>query len=1432
MRIHLFHRRSAAAVFVGIACVSRIALGVNQDCVNNGVQGSPFPAGTGHVTVNGGQVSGSGATLFQPFFLQPTAYNDWIDANHNGLAGNFATFPFVDNLATVWPPNGTISTWWMFQYRSIGSVNGFNEFVESQTCNAIPNTVPSVGVFNQFQYANNGLQWGGPYANESGTPVAPCEIEFSALDVPSNWALRVQPNGLCFPGGVTSCVTDVDCAANQKCVGAAKWNAKPANPGYGGNPILSSTGYVSQLQSLSRNCGTCATSGDPCTKQDQCASGRCTVSHAICRSDLQCPTGNCSVTTGNACRSDSQCPLGETCLNIQTCDSLETCNLSGNIVSLNTNTVVPNPDTIFDVPSAWVPIVYIANRGTGVQNVKFSEMQYLFTTGRMPNGENLVATTRSVGSGTRNGIMNSTGVDTSWGRGDNVGNEVVGGTFFNLGPGTQQTNAEGSGEEETSLEAHRLGIGYTGLVGSSRAIGDVLAGRYEILNVCKDVDGNGQPLCNCQATSCPAGPKFCSITTTIPCTTDANCNPISTNGTCVAIDADLSNNGYVRPAIGSVLDNCNACCGYQLGGLETFVVRGNRNANRDPMDPRYTPGNSLDNQAVADFINNITDSTESFAGNVLAGECNVTRKCSITATVDCNEDSDCLPSAGVCSGSFKSCTSDATCTQKTCSITAAGCSVDGDCPAQAQTCIGGPGGHCSINADPCDLDSDCNPVAQVCRADFCKSKLNMPGQFLATNFFLPAGEDCTQGLTDGTVFTPTTSLNQKLQNFIRTNNGLGVGQDTPPFGSINPLTGGRVPARNGLTGGAMYTDGSTTGSYTYWNGTSFITNFSSGQQLAARNKIQGDFNKDGARNLADAAEMVKAYYLPRTWQKSDPQATGTGNAGNQTNGGAVDGAIPEVIGDFNGDGDFTKEDLRYFMDGLALSGGQLNRKQGAIDIDTALATYGRCSGNNQIVCRIGLPSDCTDHGTTGPCNAVGTYPWADPATKIEIPVGLGLDPKFALPHDVNDAGAPFLATGKVYQAGDFRGDVAGRNPVAGAQPVGWDGVVDAKDIDYCCRMARLGSWHVLNDAVFIDLSCDMNGNLEVDSADVAELVGVILGTQTGDVNLDGVVDQADRDIIIASITGPNPCNSNRTCGWADGDMNCDGLVDSTDLGGSTPPAVQPDPSNLDKPRFLSVVVPASGAVAASGETALRVTLVALHHVNPPYTGGASVPFTAFEGQQLWAGPPSVYVESASSGVRFVASQLQCNPYYRNWNAFSSCSNAASLCNVDADCPGGTCSAPLSNILHIASPAIVPSSSYTVENVAAVCQGIENVCAFVSGSTPFATTRWGDVETPYYDPAHPEVSQPDTSDISALVNKFRSALGAPIKARVLLAGDARGTIDIAPDLSFTHISMCVDAFKGLPYPFKPGKCTGNASKVCITDAECTAQGTTGPCTLCP
>jgi hypothetical protein len=139
----------------------------------------------------------------------------------------------------------------------------------------------------------------------------------------------------------------------------------------------------------------------------------------------------------------------------------------------------------------------------------------------------------------------------------------------------------------------------------------------------------------------------------------------------------------------------------------------------------------------------------------------------------------------------------------------------------------------------------------------------------------------------------------------------------------------------------------------------------------------------------------------------------------------------------------------------------------------------------------------------------------------------------------------------------------------------------------------------------------------------------------------------------------------------------------------------------------------------------------------------------------------------------MASTLQCTAYYQDWSTVG--------------------------LLHIFGSAVVPSSSYQVQVMAESCTGIEDRCTAVSAPLSIGTTRWGDVEVPYNPPS--TTTQPDLGDIAGLVNKFKSAPGAPIKARALLAGDDEfgniNTIDL--DLGFGHIAVCVDAFKGKPYP---------------------------------
>ena len=183
-----------------------------------------------------------------------------------------------------------------------------------------------------------------------------------------------------------------------------------------------------------------------------------------------------------------------------------------------------------------------------------------------------------------------------------------------------------------------------------------------------------------------------------------------------------------------------------------------------------------------------------------------------------------------------------------------------------------------------------------------------------------------------------------------------------------------------------------------------------------------------------------------------------------------------------------------------------------------------------------------------------------------------------------------------------------------------------------------------------------------------------------------------------------------------------------------------------------------------------MTLSSLHHPDPPYTGGTAADFSLFEGQVRWVGPPSQFVESTSNPQVFYSAGLQCTPHFMDWSTVG--------------------------LLHVTGPAMVPSSLYEVK---AILNGCDNAIES-SFSLPLtlATTRWGDVETPFNPP---DLStQPDVGDISALVSKFRSVDGAPIKARALLAGsDASGNIDISTDLSFSHISACVEAFRGAPYP---------------------------------
>jgi len=593
--------------------------------------------------------------------------------------------------------------------------------------------------------------------------------------------------------------------------------------------------------------------------------------------------------------------------------------LTDNITAtpLNTNTATPDAHTVYDTTLAWVPIGYIANPGTGLTDVRATELQHLYTTGRMPNGENLVSAVRDSGSGTRNAAMNSLGIDPSFGRGENISlkNSTI--NFDELGPVFAPDAKGGSSRMEGVVQNSRLAVGYTGLLGGSRAIADMNGGKYELLNVMKDIDGNGDLV--------PDGTVF------------------------------------LRPSAAAIINNADANTGWQFGGAETFATVGDPNANRLPGDPNLNTNPAMDNASAAGYLNNITDSIAAFV---------------------------------------------------------------------------------ALPADPNNLGS--------------------PGEALVNRFTLTAAIQAIAGnginFSGGNaVFNPSVnSANlSALSSSITVNASGSVGA-------------GRAPTR---TAGLTYTDGNVADQYVDVDG----AGVGYGGILSSRNHLAGDFNNDGARSTADVAKMMD--WAHHRGLGAAPVANAQPETGT--------GLVVEIIGDYDGDGNFNEKDIRYWADGLHMVGGSLDRKAGFTAIDVAYAD-----------------------------NFFGTS----------------------------------IATGKSYLNGDSRGDIAGATVSMGAKPTGADSIINALDIDYIFAQFvnnaaitdGVANWSNINEAIFFDLSADLTGDLIVDQNDVNDLVLNILGTDFGDVNLDGLVNATDEFVV----------NSNQGqfgLGWAGGDLNGDGATNALDL---------------------------------------------------------------------------------------------------------------------------------------------------------------------------------------------------------------------------------------------------------------------------------------------
>jgi len=137
-----------------------------------------------------------------------------------------------------------------------------------------------------------------------------------------------------------------------------------------------------------------------------------------------------------------------------------------------------------------------------------------------------------------------------------------------------------------------------------------------------------------------------------------------------------------------------------------------------------------------------------------------------------------------------------------------------------------------------------------------------------------------------------------------------------------------------------------------------------------------------------------------------------------------------------------------------------------------------------------------------------------------------------------------------------------------------------------------------------------------------------------------------------------------------------------------------------------------------------------------------------------------------------AAKLQCEPYYTDWGAL------------------GT--------VHLYHESIVPSGTYIIEALDEGCD--RTIEENYSAPLTISTSKWGDVVG---DCTTNPCGPPDgivnvTTDVTAVLDKFRNLEGAPIKARS----------DIDPNrpdqiINMTDVTHVLDAFRGFDYPFEPG-----------------------------
>ncbi|MBY0307821.1 MAG: substrate-binding domain-containing protein, partial [Phycisphaerales bacterium] len=355
----------------------------------------------------------TGATLPQNFVKSPASTRDFIDVDHDGVTLDVGLGIRQQLAPDIALPVGGVfpaNVKWLVHYRAVGSVNGLKELLRNGRTYFSGGSTDPLGFPVSAVGATDGAYFNRTLFTAGGVAFGPGASAFNAANPGGFPWLSTEPAAgesptPVFPGGagngLRADITPLDVPTRWAVAkpGAPSFNRKPAENGYGNNPATTR-----------RKDGVATAYGDAATTAGTYWS-----------------------------RLADQ----------------GTATLAG-------PGVLPDGNTLFDTPLAYAPVAPITNVGTGLQQIKMSELRHLFVTGRMPSGENLTAITRDAGSGTRNGFMNSIRVDPSYGAGENIGVESNAAAEQQPGAAYTPSNKGGSGTLETCVRYTRLGVGYTG----------------------------------------------------------------------------------------------------------------------------------------------------------------------------------------------------------------------------------------------------------------------------------------------------------------------------------------------------------------------------------------------------------------------------------------------------------------------------------------------------------------------------------------------------------------------------------------------------------------------------------------------------------------------------------------------------------------------------------------------------------------------------------------------------------------------------------------------------------------------------------------------------------------------------------------------------------------------------------------------------------